>query len=63
MSEQYRTIRDTVARQGMVVPQCSVLRDVVELKRSYRGLWSWAGGSFTVTVPKEDCERVKDSEA
>lgn len=52
-------MRDTVARQNFVVPAGSVLQDVREFPKSYRGLWCSMNGSYIVTVPKSDCQRRK----
>ena len=44
---------DCVSKQGILVLMGSVIQDAVELKTSYKGIWSSMMGSFIVTVPKQ----------
>ncbi len=40
----------------------SVLQDVVERKKSYKGVFSSFMGSYYVVVPKERCEVIEEEE-
>lgn len=55
------TIKDVKSNQGFELPEGSVLKEVKELKRSYKGLWCSSFGSFIVTVPKNMCKPFKGS--
>lgn len=54
-----RTIRSCLVRQGYPLPSGSLLQNVKEFSRSYRGVWSSMSGSFVVTVPKDACEKER----
>lgn len=57
---EVEVIRDTVSTVGVAIPAGSVLSEVVELKKSFRGLWCSRLGSYKITVPKIDCMRRKE---
>lgn len=47
--------RDTIATNGMCVPEGTVLKDVKEHKNTYRGMWSSRFGSYVISVKKSAC--------
>ena len=57
---EVEVIRDTVSTIGVIVPAGSMLSEVVELKKSFRGMWCSWQGSYKVTVPKIDCMKQKE---
>jgi len=48
-----------VDEDDLTVPKGSTIWITTVLKRSYRGTWASALGSYTVTVPKSACYRVQ----
>ena len=51
-------IRDTVSRQNYSIQKGSVIQNVREFKRSYRGIYCSMFGSYFVTIPKTDCKII-----
>lgn len=48
-----------VDEDDLMIPKGSTIWITTVLKRSYRGTWASALGSYTVTVPKSACYRVQ----
>lgn len=48
-----------LTKDNKFLPKGATIYVKKELKRSYKGVWCSAMGSYTVTVPKKICEIIE----
>ncbi len=42
------------------IPAGSVIQDVKELKKHFKGIWTSMFGTYEVKIPKKDCEIIHE---